>query len=53
MRIKYDIPEILTISESASAACEMLKVLTNEDRLLILCQLSQGDRNVGGLEKSL
>lgn len=31
----------------------MLKVLANEDRLLILCQLSQGARNVGELEEML
>ncbi len=31
----------------------MLKVLANEDRLLILCQLSQGAKNVGELEKLL
>ena len=31
----------------------MLKVLANEDRLLILCQLSQGARNVGELEELL
>ncbi len=28
----------------------MLKALANEDRLLILCQLTQGERNVGELE---
>lgn len=31
----------------------MLKVLANEDRLLILCQLIQGARNVGELEDLL
>lgn len=31
----------------------MLKVLANEDRLLILCQLIQGARNVGELEELL
>ncbi|MBA2483902.1 MAG: winged helix-turn-helix transcriptional regulator, partial [Nitrosomonas sp.] len=30
-----------------------LKVLANEDRLLILCQLSQGARNVSELEELL
>lgn len=31
----------------------MLKVLANEDRLLILCQLIKGARNVGELEALL
>ncbi|MBA2659209.1 MAG: helix-turn-helix transcriptional regulator [Nitrosospira sp.] len=38
---------------SASRACMMLKVLANEDRLLLLCQLIQGARNVGELEALL
>jgi DNA-binding transcriptional ArsR family regulator len=36
---------------SASKACTMLKILANEDRLLILCQLMQGKKNVGELEQ--
>lgn len=31
----------------------MLKILANEDRLLILCQLIQGKKNVGELEQLL
>ncbi|ALQ49988.1 ArsR/SmtB family transcription factor [Nitrosomonas ureae] len=38
---------------SAAAACALLKILANEDRLLILCELSQGTRNVGELEELL
>lgn len=38
---------------SASQACAMLKVLANEGRLLLLCQLIQGARNVGELEELL
>jgi ArsR family transcriptional regulator len=30
-----------------------LKLLANEDRLLLLCQLSQGEMNVGELEEAL
>lgn len=47
------IPDILEIRASASEACAMLKILANEDRLLILCQLSQGARNVSELEELL
>ncbi len=38
---------------SAAQACTMLKILANEDRLLILCQLMQGKKNVGELEQLL
>lgn len=31
----------------------MLRALANEDRLLILCQLTQGERSVGELEAQL
>lgn len=53
MKAQSDFPDISTIRESASLACGILKVLANEDRLLILCQLSQGARNVGELEELL
>ncbi len=53
MKSQSDYPDISAIRESATVACGMLKILANEDRLLILCQLSQGDRNVGELKKLL
>ncbi len=40
------------IRNSASNACSLLKVLANEDRLMLLCQLTQGEKNVGELEQS-
>lgn len=42
--------EIGLLRDSASRACALLKALANEDRLLLLCQLTQGERNVGELE---
>ena len=42
--------EVAQLRASASKACALLKALANEDRLLILCQLTQGERNVGELE---
>jgi len=39
--------------QAASRACNLMKVLANPDRLMILCQLSQGERRVGELEASL
>jgi DNA-binding transcriptional ArsR family regulator len=38
---------------SAGNACRMMKVLSNPDRLLLLCQLSQGEKRVGELEEIL
>ncbi|WP_029528431.1 ArsR/SmtB family transcription factor [Polaromonas glacialis] len=44
-------PELLRAA--ATQAVGTLKVLANEDRLLLLCQLSQGERCVGELEDAL
>ena len=38
---------------SASNACRLMKVLSNPDRLMLLCQLSQGEKRVGELEEIL
>ncbi|MGX9080085.1 metalloregulator ArsR/SmtB family transcription factor, partial [Klebsiella pneumoniae] len=38
---------------NASRAVALLKALANPDRLLLLCQLSQGERNVSELEALL
>lgn len=38
---------------SAAAACALLKVLANQDRLLLLCHLAQGEATVGALEEQL
>ena len=39
--------------EAAAQACNLMKVLANPDRLMILCQLSQGELRVGELEERL
>lgn len=38
---------------AADRACRLLKVLSNPDRLLILCRLAEGEMSVGQLEDSL
>lgn len=38
---------------AADQACRLLRVLSHPDRLLLLCQLLQGEQNVGELEESL
>ncbi|MFG6443304.1 metalloregulator ArsR/SmtB family transcription factor [Roseateles sp. LKC17W] len=42
-----------TLRQAAGQAVAALKVLANEDRLLLLCQLSQGEMAVGELEEAL
>lgn len=36
--------------QNADNACRMMKTLANRDRLMLLCQLSQGEKCVGELE---
>ncbi|MDE2598501.1 MAG: helix-turn-helix transcriptional regulator [Rhodocyclaceae bacterium] len=38
---------------AAGTATAVLRALANEDRLLLLCQLSQGEHSVGELEAQL
>ena len=42
-----------TLRSAAGQAVGALKLLANEDRLLLLCQLSQGEICVGDLEAQL
>ena len=46
------IQNVDAIRDSAGQACSMLKILANEDRLMLLCQLTQGEKNVGELESA-
>lgn len=41
------------LRDAAHQASDMLRVLANENRLLLMCQLSQGERSVGELETLL
>ena len=44
---------IMRMNAAAGEATAVLRALANEDRLLLLCQLSQGEKNVGELEALL
>lgn len=50
METRLDIEQL---RDNAGAAGQLLKALANPDRLLLLCQLSQGERNVSELEELL
>ena len=45
--------DILQLRSNAEAAGQLLKTLGNPERLLLLCQLSQGERSVSELETLL
>jgi DNA-binding transcriptional ArsR family regulator len=45
--------ELSQMRVAAGQACNLMKVLANPDRLMILCQLSQGELRVGELEERL
>jgi DNA-binding transcriptional ArsR family regulator len=51
--VQADLSAMVEKKAAAIKACSMLKILANEDRLMILCQLVQGKRNVGELEQLL
>jgi DNA-binding transcriptional ArsR family regulator len=45
--------DIRKVRRAAANATAMLRMLANEDRLLLLCQLTQGERCVSELEEQL
>jgi DNA-binding transcriptional ArsR family regulator len=50
MQKKIDITNFAVLRESADVATALMKVLANPDRLILLCQLSHGEKPVGELE---
>lgn len=53
MRPKHNILDITAMHEAAQEATAMLRALANEDRLLLLCQISQREQSVSELEQIL
>ncbi|GAB3470599.1 metalloregulator ArsR/SmtB family transcription factor [Massilia terrae] len=53
MKTDHQILDLEAMQESATQACALLKTLGNRDRLLLLCQLSQGEYCVSELEQQL
>ena len=51
--MKVSTSDLARLRRSASTATGFLRLLSNEDRLLLLCQLMEGERCVGELEELL
>jgi DNA-binding transcriptional ArsR family regulator len=51
--MNHEAIDLEAMREAAQSACALMKVLSNPDRLLLLCELAQGERNVGELEEAL
>ena len=49
--MKADAVPLDAMRAAAEHACTLMKVLSNRDRLLLLCQLAEGERNVGELQE--
>jgi len=48
-----DFARLTELHDMASNACELLKAMANEWRLMILCQLAEGEKTVGELQSIL
>lgn len=53
MRETHPAIDLGAMQAAAAQACALLKVLANQDRLLLMCQLSQGQLCVSDLEAQL
>lgn len=53
MTLAHSVIDTDTLRQGAAQAVAALKLLANEDRLLLLCQLSQGEICVSELEAQL
>jgi ArsR family transcriptional regulator len=45
--------ELKKMQASADDACKLMKVLSNRDRMMLLCEIAQGEKCVSELEAAL
>lgn len=50
MNTEVNVSDLESLQASAAQACKLLRVLANQDRLLLLCQMTQGEFCVSDLE---
>ena len=48
--VPADFAKMAELHDMASHACELLKAMSNEWRLMILCQLTEGEKTVSELQ---
>ena len=48
--VQMDQSSLTELHDMAAHACELLKAMANEWRLMILCQLAEGEKTVGELQ---
>ncbi|QKM63607.1 transcriptional regulator [Polynucleobacter antarcticus] len=53
MKLTISKTELKKMQSSADEACKLMKVLSNRDRMMLLCELGQGERCVSELETAL
>ena len=51
--MKHKNIDLADMHQAADQACRLMKVLANADRLMLLCQLAQGEKCVSELEALL
>lgn len=51
--VAVDAAQMSELHDMASHACELLKAMANEWRLMILCQLAEGEKTVSELQTVL
>jgi len=49
----HAVPPLKALRDAAEHACALMKVLGNSDRLMLLCELAQGERSVTQLQEAL
>lgn len=50
MQTTFSPQDLIQLQASAAEASKLLKALANEDRLMLLCQISRGEKCVSDLE---
>ncbi|MCW9033430.1 MAG: metalloregulator ArsR/SmtB family transcription factor [Alphaproteobacteria bacterium] len=51
METTLELPNLADMQKNAQRASNLLKAMSNEHRLMVLCQLLHGERSVGELEE--
>lgn len=53
MNLTISKAELKKMQASADDACKLMKVLSNRDRMMLLCEMGQGEKCVSEMEASL